>query len=331
MEQKETKNKKISFWGKFGIAFLITFLVLAGALYGFYHYLFSGMEIETPLSPDEVGIEAQDYHDKNITNIALFGVDTDKNSMIGRSDGIIIVTLDRKKKEIRLSSIERDSYVVVEGYGKTKLNHAYAYGGPVLAVKTLNQNFGLDITDYLCINFTNLELVIDELGGIELDVPSEYLPAVNRMIKSESKKRGITPKLIETAGTQKLNGLQVLCMMRERKSVGGTSVRAEMHEIVLTACFEAVKEQRLTEYPGIAKTLLGLVKTTLNRTDVVSVATNVVVSGYDLRRAVFPLDVDRKGYGGKMINGVWYLTFDPEGGKEHLQDFIYKGVLYGEE
>jgi len=325
------KSKKIGFLVKFGISFFATLLILFGFCYGYYLYIFSGMEIEDSLSPEEVGIEVQDYHSDNITNIALFGVDSDSDSMIGRSDGIIIVTLDSDKKEIRLSSIERDSYVVVEGHGKTKLNHAYAYGGPKLAVKTLNQNFGLDITDYLCINFTNLELVIDELGGIELDVPEKYIPAVNKMITKNSNERGITPKLIKKAGVQRLNGLQTLCMMRERKTVGGTSARAEMHELVLTACFESIKEQSLVDYPGIAKELLNLVKTTLSREDVVSVGTNVVVSGYEMRRAVFPLDVDKKGYGGKMIDGVWYLTFDPEGGKEHLQDYIYDGVLYGEE
>lgn len=325
------KSKKIGFLVKFLISFATTLVLTLGGLYGYYLYIFSGMEIDSPLKPEEVGIEVQDYHADHITNIALFGVDSKDSSMIGRSDGIVIVTLDNEKKEIRLSSIERDSYVVVEGYGKTKINHAYAYGGPVLAVKTLNQNFGLDITDYLCINFTNLELVIDELGGIDLEVPEKYIPAVNKMITASSNERGITPKLITHAGVQRLNGLQTLCMMRERKTVGGTSARAEMHELVLTACFESLKEHSLVDYPGIAKTMLNLVKTTLSREDVVSVGTNVMISGYELRRAVFPLDVDKKGYGGKMINGVWYLTFDPEGGKEHLQDYIYQGILYGEQ
>ncbi len=324
------KSKKIGFLVKFSVSFVATLLICAGGLYGYYLYLFSGMEIDSPLSPEEVGIEKQDYHNENITNIALFGVDSKDDSMVGRSDGIVIVTLDSEKKEIRLSSIERDSYVEVEGHGKTKLNHAYAYGGPKLAIKTLNQNFGLDITDYLCINFTNLELVIDELGGIELDVPQNYIQGVNKLITKESDKQGITPKLIRNAGVQRLNGLQTLCMMRERKSVGGTAVRAEMHEIVLTACFEALKEQSLADYPGIAKTMLNLVKTTLSREDVVSVGTNVMLSGYELRRAVFPLDVDKKGYGGKMINGVWYLTFNLEGAQEHLQDYIYEGILYEE-
>ncbi|MBQ3083969.1 MAG: LCP family protein [Clostridia bacterium] len=324
------KSKRTAFWVKFAIIFFAVILVLAGALYGYYLYLFSGMEIDPPLEPDEVGVVVQDYHSESIRNIALFGIDTNSDSMVGRSDGIIIVTLDEERKEIRLSSIERDSYVLVEGIGKTKLNHAYAKGGPALAVKTLNQNFGLDIVDYLCINFTNLEQVIDELGGINLDVSSDYLTPVNNMIAAESQSRGIEPKLIPAVGYQKLNGLQVLCMMRERKNVGGTSRRAEMHELVLTACFEAIKEKSLIDYPSIAKSLLDLVRTTLGRSDVTGVATKVVVSDYIIRRDVFPLPVDQNGYGGRMIDGVWYLTFNPDTTAKHLQEFIYQGKMYGE-
>ncbi len=330
---RNLKNFKFTPLTRFLAAFLVTVLVLGGGLWGFYLHLFSGMDREEALSKDEVGIEKQDYHSDDIINIALFGIDSTDPEMKGRSDSIIVVTLDNKLKEIRLSAVQRDTYVKIEGYkNKTKINHAFAYGGAPLAVKTLNQTFGLDIQDYAVINFTNMEKVIDVLGGIELEVSSAYKAEANKQIRNLANKRGLTPKLIEGTGTQNLTGMQVLGMLRARHNVGGTAVRSEMHEIVLNACYAKLRKKNILEYPNIAKELLSLVQTTLSSGDVTGIGMKVVVSGYKIRNAVFPLEVDQKGgYGGKMIGGVWYLTYNEEPGQQHLRDFVYDGVLYGEE
>ena len=325
------KKKKIAGWLRFLIAFFCTILVCGAGLWICYTYVFSGMDREESLSGEDVGVEEQDYHSKDIVNIALFGIDTTDASMVGRSDSIIILTLDNKKKEIRMSAIQRDTYVPVEGYGKTKINHAYAYGGPTLAVKTLNQNFGLDITDYVVVNFTNMEKVIDVLGGIELEVTETYRQEANKHIKYLAEERNIKPKLIEKSGTQTLSGMQVLGMLRARYNVGGVGVRSQMHELVLSACYEKVKSMSVLQYPGVAKSLLDLVKTTLTSGDVTNLGMKVMVSGFKIRQAVFPLEEDQKGYGGKMIGGVWYLTYNTETGNQHIRDFIYDGVMYGEE
>ncbi len=326
------KNLKMTPLMRFIASFLITLVVLGGAFWGIYAYLFSGMEQESALSGEDVGIESQDYHSSDVVNIALFGIDTTGESMTGRSDSIIVVSLDNKNKEIRLSAIQRDTYVQIEGHGKTKINHAFAYGGAPLAVKTLNQTFGLDITDYAVINFTNMEKVIDILGGIQLDVSNAYRNEANKHIKALAEERGKPVQLIPQTGVQNLSGMQVLGMLRARKNVGGTGARSQMHETVLNACFDKVKTKSVLEYPNIAKELLSLVKTTLTSTEVTNVGMKVLLSGYTIRNAVFPLEVDQQGgYGGKIINGVWYLTYNEEPGKQHLIDFVYNGVLYGEE
>ncbi|MBQ7779378.1 MAG: LCP family protein [Clostridia bacterium] len=326
------KKFKFNALTRFIASFLITILVLGGVLWGVYAYLFSGMEQEEGLTREETGIEEQDYHHAHITNIALFGIDTTDSSMVGRSDSIVIVTIDEEMKEIRLSAVQRDTYVEIEGHGKTKLNHAYSYGGPALAVKTLNQTFGLNIEDYAVINFTNMEKVIDVLGGIQLDVSSAYRKEANIHIGQLAWERGITADLIPTTGLQTLSGMQVLGMVRARNNVGGTEARSEMHEIVLTACYEKLKKKNVLEYPAVAKELLELVKTTLSSGDVTNLGMKVVLGGYQIRQAVFPLAVDQEGgYGGKMIKGVWYLTYNEEPGNQHLRDFVYDGKLYGEE
>lgn len=325
------KNFKFTPLTRFIASFLVTLLVLGGIFWGVYSYLFSDMEREGALSGNDVGIEKQDYHSSKITNIALFGIDTTDASMTGRSDSIIIVTIDEKNKEIRLSAVQRDTYVKIEGHGKTKINHAFSYGGPTLAVKTLNQTFGLDIQDYVVINFTNMEKVIDILDGIELEVTETYRKEANKHIGYLAAERGKKADLIKESGTQNLSGMQVLGMLRARYNVGGTDTRSKMHETVLNACYEKLRKKSILEYPAIAKSLLGLVKTTLTNNDVTNAGMKVVFSGYKIRQAVFPLAADQpNGDGGKIINGVWYLTYNTEEGNQHLRDFVYDGMLYGE-
>ena len=98
-----------------------------------------------------------------------------------------------------------------------------------------------------------------------------------------------------------------------------------MHEIILEACFARLKEKNVLEYPNVAKTLLSLVKTTLDSGEVTSLATKVVLSGYKMRNAVFPLKQD--WIGGNTINGVWYRTYNTETGNENIRNFIYQGIL----
>lgn len=326
--KKFYKTRFGRFATRFGISFVATLLIFSLGIWGAYSYVFGGMEMDQSISKEELGIESQDYHSNKITNIALFGIDTTDSSMQGRSDSIIIATLDEGRKEIRLSAIQRDTYVPIEGHGKDKINHAYAFGGATLAVKTLNQNFGTDITDYAVINFSNLEKVIDALGGIEMEVTETYRKQANIHIKDLANERGLTPDPIEKAGTQTLSGMQVLGMSRARYNVGGTGARSEMHEIILSACYAKLKTKNILEYPAIAKTLLSLVQTTLSSAEVIDVAVKAVMGGYEIRQEVFPLAADQPGgSGGKIIGGVWYLTYNYESGNQHIRDFVYNGTL----
>jgi LCP family protein required for cell wall assembly len=314
-----------NFWGKFGISFAATILVIGGIAAIGYAYIFGGLNIVDDLSNEEAGIVAQDYHSKDIVNIALFGIDSMENNLVGRSDSIVVVSLDHKNKEIRLSAIERDTYVPIEGHGKDKINHAFSFGGAPLAVKTLNQNFGLDIKDYAIVNFNNMVKVIDALGGVRMDVPAKYLYEVNRIIRASEQERGVYTAPIEKSGYQLLTGDQALAMARARNSVGGTSVRAGMHEEILNACFDRLKEISALEYPNVAKNLLALVNTSMSSGEVTNMAIKVVTGGYELRKEVFPLQQD--WLSGNMIDGIWYRTYNYETGNENIRNFIYKGIL----
>ena len=121
-------------------------------------------KVEVDKSDLQISQEITNSYNKSdkIKNIALFGVDApdDEN---GRSDSIMIVTIDPAHEKLKLTSIMRDSYVNIPGYGLDKISHAYAFGGPQLAIKTLNENFGLNITNFMTVNFSSLPIIIDTL------------------------------------------------------------------------------------------------------------------------------------------------------------------------
>lgn len=181
------------------IIITLAILLTAGISIAFYldYQLNKVKKVDLPETPKELDITPEAAErDVSITNIALFGVDGN-STKYGRSDAIIILSIDKKHDKIKLMSILRDTYVNIEGYGMTKINHAYAYGGPILALKTINSNFDLDIEDYIATDFLGFKEIIDLLGGVEVFIKTYELSAM-------------TTLLPEKSGTYNLNGEQAL-------------------------------------------------------------------------------------------------------------------------
>lgn len=262
---------------------------------------------------------------ENITNIALFGIDTGREKYeTAHSDAIMVLSIDKDHKKIKLTSLMRDLYVEIEGHGKNKLNAAYSFGGPELAVKTLNRNFDLDITDYAIVDFVGLSSIIDIMGGVELEVKEKEIQEINKYMKevAEMKKEKATPVI--KAGMQLLNGNQATAYARIRKVGEGDFGRAERQKNVLSALFNKLKDQDITKYPSIAAALLPYVKTSLSAGEIVTTGVDVLKQGVgDIDWYRFPL------YGyckGEKIQGTWYLTTDLSVTKEHIYQFVYEDV-----
>ena len=153
-------------------------IALMLAAYGVFAYLLGGLN-RTTLDESKLSVTAGLSQNGKITNIALFGLDSRNHDYEGRSDAIMVASVNGKTGKIKLVSIARDTYVNVPGYGETKINHAYAYGGAELAIQTINENFNLDITDYAAVNFDSLADVIDAMGGIDLEVTEEERYQIN--------------------------------------------------------------------------------------------------------------------------------------------------------
>ncbi len=261
--------------------------------------------------------------DKKIRNIALFGVDTGRAvNDVPHSDTIMILTVDQEHKKVKLSSIMRDSYVEVEGRGKTKITEAYPYGGPQLALKTLNQNFDLDIRDFVTVDFVGLSRIIDAVGGVELEVKAGEIPEINKYLKEVALMRKEPAVFLKKAGIQKLTGMQAVTYARIRNVGNGDFTRVERQSMVLKALANRVKELGPAKYPALLDECLPFVETSLSPLELARLSGDIVTTGLDsLEWLRFPVDGQSKG---EMIDRIWYLTFDLDVAREQMSQFIYE-------
>ncbi len=146
------------------------------------------------------------YHDDMVTNILLLGVDDYQPNDPGRSDSMMMVSLDRRHKKLKLTSFMRDTYVSIPGYDYYKLNTGYFLGGAPLQVKTIEKNFQVDIDRYVIIDFEAFPNIIDALGGITVELSAAEAAEMNE-------KSGVTGA---TEGVNQLNGAQARYYSRIR-------------------------------------------------------------------------------------------------------------------
>lgn len=321
--KKPAKNRKLIITLSI-IGLLIVGLVGGAATYGLT--MLNKMN-KVDLNEENLGIN-KDIDEKlskydGITNIALFGVDATEGNT-GRSDAIMIATIDKVHKKLKLTSIMRDSYVEIQGHGKDKINHAYAFGGHELALKTLNENFDLNIKDFATVNFSSLPKIIDAVGGIELDIRSDELQYINNYINELNTLNKTNSPNITSAGTQHVDGTQALAYCRIRYTSGGDGERTERQRIVLSKLFEKFTKVSPTKYPSILSELMPMVTTNLSSSDILSLATTVAsMGGSGLEQERFPKDNYSKG---EMIKGVYYLTFDKDATVKQIHDYIFEDI-----
>lgn len=261
---------------------------------------------------------------KDVTNIALFGVDSrDTGSDVGsRSDSIMILSIDKEHNKLKLTSIMRDTYVNVDGHGKTKITHAYAYGGPKLAVKTINENFNMNIKDYATVDFFGLEKIINAIGGVQINVEKAEVTEINGGVAGTATIEKVAPTFISNAGLQTLNGIQAVAYARIRHVGNGDYERTERQRAVLEQVIKKITSRGVMKLPSLLNTMLPYVETSMSKTDIIATGTTVLTKGMT---SVQQLRLPEDGYcKGEMINKIYYLVADLDVARAHLYKFIYE-------
>ena len=248
--------------GKVWIILLIILIVILGCIFAGYLFIKSKFDKMTykPLDEADLGIETVEEEPEkpkvqvdDKIKFVIFGSDSrdTDNSYAGRSDTIIIVVIDNVNKGINLISIPRDTYVNVPDYGMTKINHAYAYGQEQLSIKTINSYFGLDLTQYITVDFSGLVSSIDRVGGVDITLDQDEVNFINQRVSAENQIAG--------PGTVTLNGTQALVHSRNRY-VGNDFTRASRQRTILIALMNKVSKLSVDEILDLSDDILALLE-----------------------------------------------------------------------
>ena len=242
-----------------GIFFLVVIIILGLLLGAGYAYIsfklgnLNHIDIDESLVSVNSGVEE---NLKGYRNIALFGIDTREDSFNNsRSDSINIISINNATKDVKMISVYRDTYVDIEGYGLDKITHAYAYGGPELALSTINRNLDLNITEFVTVNFETVKTVVDTLGGIRLEITD-----------AEANQIGLS-----SGGTYTLDGKQALAYARIRK-IDSDYQRTERIRTVLNAVLNKVKTMSATEILDFVDVVLPHISTNISTNEIIAMA-----------------------------------------------------------
>lgn len=327
---RKNKNNKRKYLTKKRVLVSLTIILLTiivGVVVGYYNYVKSKIYIQSkPIeikSVKKTSKQDVEYNEvEGITNVLLIGTDARELDENSRADSIIIATLDNNNKEIRLTSLFRDTLVDIPGYGASKLNAAMAYGGTDLLLKTIKRTYDISIDKYVVINFWGFEAIIDQIGGLEIDVKDYQLKELNKYI-GESTGGNDCP--VTEPGLQLLNGKQALSYARIRKGVGDEFERTERQREVLFKVTEKLRETKPSKYLGIMNSMLDYINTNIDMLEALNLAYTIFkLPSLDTKQIHIPITelADDMNYG--KIG--WVFIMDREQNTEILHDFVFSGI-----
>lgn len=287
-------------------------LIILGILLVFECYLiFSFLQgyesTKNAQSKQTIPFNGEEAPDQNDLNILIIGTDS-RGEDRGRSDSLMVAHYDQKRKQPKLISIMRDSYVDIPGYGKDKINAAYSYDGIELVRKTLKENFDLPIEYYVTINFDHFKEAIDNLfpKGVTLDAEKD-LDLDQVFIK---------------AGKQKMDGNTLLQYSRFREDEEGDFGRIRRQQQVLSAISQQVTNvTSLSKLPKTTGKLLGYVDTNLSESTILSVGKDFAL-GDTKKIETLAVPIDKTWEFNNDTPSGSVLELDTEANAKAIQTFL---------
>ena len=259
---------------------------------------------------------------KNVINILLIGTDSRADDTRGRSDSMILVSINKNTKKIIMTSFLRDMYVAIPGFDNTRLNHSYAYGGPPLLMQTLEQNFKVKIDKYVMVNFFSFVKVIDSIGGIDIDVTDEEVSYVNLYLELVNSLEGrpYGTGNLTTGGKTHMDGCQALAYSRIRY-LGTDFGRSERQRKVLETVFEKAEGLSLSKLDDLLDVILPLTTTNIQESEIFNLLFHAPsYLKYERVQCRVPQDGT---YNGLRVRRMAVLGVDFNANINYLRDNIY--------
>lgn len=337
-EGQEKKKKKSGCLIAMIVALVIVLLLLIAAALGL-NYVFGRLgrfenpvpgetvamipeETETDPAENVEGLESVDASDVvfekvdmlegDVVNIMLIGQDRRPGEERARSDSMILVSLNKTKGTIQLTSFMRDLYVQIPGYLDTRLNAAYRYGGTDLMNETFKVNFGLEIDGNVMVDFDEFTEIIEIVGGVTLDISSAEAKYMNNASKNHF-----------SAGTNYFNAEDALTFSRMRYAAGGDYGRTDRQRRVIMAIAYSLRDADLVTIFNLIDQVLPHIVTNLTDAQIIEYATTglgILANGGKIDTFRIPQD---DAHYNANIRGMAVLVPDLEMCREDLKEFIY--------
>lgn len=260
-----------------------------------------------------------------VENILLIGLDGTNDKLPKRSDTMIILTIDKLNKSLKLTSLVRDTLVKIPGRGEEKLTHAYAYGKEPLLIQTINENFNLNIKDYAVVNFKSFIDIVDIVGGVDVNISQVEINHLNEVIKdcySVNHNDDNNIEYIKSSGNHNLNGYQTLAYARIRK-LDTIYKRDQRQRTILSNIAHKLAHVSISKYPQIAKSILRHVKVNIAFNKIINLAfISHELANYDINQLEFPISEYREE-GRIGEKGAYVVKWDKNKNIELLHQFIY--------
>lgn len=308
-KKKKKKKKRGSILSRFFRRMITTLLILFLLLFGVYSCtslsLISQME---HVDPGNRSHYASSSGKGYVRNILIIGTDGRSADDRGRSDSMILLSLNSRTNEIIMTSLMRDCYVEIPGYGWSKLNASYAYGGADLLMDTIEHNFDIRLDDYVSIDFMSFASIVDSVGGLDIEVTDAEAEEINVILISEVNELMGDDRmsdLLDGGGKLHLNGKQTLSYSRIRKVGNSDFERTERQRRVMQMIIEKVKTFRPSIFVNLASDVMPDVSTNMSAAEMYLFSLRLPFAlGYETKQLRIP--VDGSFHGEDVPDGDYY-------------------------
>lgn len=320
---KKKKKKKKGFW-IFLSVMLVVSVIAGNQAAALNHRIHGTLNLMTH---DDSGVIANVENElagalgnveksNDVINILLVGADKRSSwKEDGRSDSCMIATIDKKNEKLKITSLMRDMYVDIPGYGKHKFNAAYSYGGVELLYKTILSNFGVSVQGYAIVDFEAFRKVIDTLGGVEINLTEEE----HSILMSRYHRTSV---LKLKPGINNMNGTQALAYCRLRQDKRADFGRTERQRYVLNQIFLSMKSQPISKWYETAEAVMPEISTDLSSDTILGYLKDIIFMGTtDIGQFRIPVD---GSFENGSANGQDILEIDMDENRNALHDYIYE-------
>lgn len=316
-KKKKSKVRRLAsfIWKCIFVLLLLLVLLYAGARY------IVGKTNYQPITTDYVRSEDV-VSERYVKNYLIIGTDERTENDASRSDAMIVLSINEKTSKIVLTSILRDSYVTIPGYGQNRINAAYQFGGAALAIQTVEENFKIAIDGYIKIDFFSFVDIVDAVGGVYIDVDEGEKNYINGYLAEINNLLGVSVSdgTLASAGFQLLNGKQALSYARIRY-IGTDFQRTERQREVIEAILAQAKSSNPMELYNMVNEILPQIDTSLDEHTMSMIMMKALFYlGYEIEQNRVPMDGT---WNYAVLDGKDVINLNFEANRQGMLDIIY--------